>query len=432
VQSASTSPIGHVSQLVVTWVLMIPLFYFASKGILWFQTPLSNNELSSNYGVLVASGQHLGAITMAPIAVVLFLLFSSKVRSLTKRFFTQHVFAMLAILALVSSLWSQFPMRSLQYAFFMVVNICFALYLFDRFEPRQLLRVLFLFGWIVVLFSIVLSVFFPQYGISHRGDTLGEWNGIFVDKNTCSVVICYLLPVAFYVPLSGFWSRVSRFAYICASLLLIVMSESRTGWIVTAIILVYIGELSLFHSFKRADRMLVIAGSVFVALLIILLGAGHYAMLTYAMGKDPTMSGRTVIFSAAFVSILKHPIIGYGYSAFWNGLVGESANVSLAMHWITPAVDNGYLSIWLELGVVGLFLFIVSLVQAIKNAFFCSRFRNSYYISWCSCILIMAVISNTAERMIMIPNYLPWILYVVVCVSLSEEAKRIRQERAHG
>jgi exopolysaccharide production protein ExoQ len=78
------------------------------------------------------------------------------------------------------------------------------------------------------------------------------------------------------------------------------------------------------------------------------------------LGRDSTLTGRTQLWHECMVSILKRPMLGYGFDAFWRGMIGESARVTLAVHWLVPTAHNGALQLWLDLGAVGLTLFVVA------------------------------------------------------------------------
>jgi O-antigen ligase len=169
-----------------------------------------------------------------------------------------------------------------------------------------------------------------------------------------------------------------------------------------------------------------------VVALIIALAINYSSNITYLLDKDPTFSGRMKIWQYAALSIMKHPIFGYGYSAFWIGTEGRLSDAAstglLAAH-----AHNAYLEIWLELGAVGFGLFFYSIVKTIRNALFCLYTSNSSYVAWCVCVFCVVIVANIDESgLIMAPHCLPWILYVLACVGLSEEAKSIRLRRIRG
>jgi exopolysaccharide production protein ExoQ len=129
---------------------------------------------------------------------------------------------------------------------------------------------------------------------------------------------------------------------------------------------------------------------------------------------------------------MKRPLLGYGYQAFWHGLQGESANLSLAKGWIIPAAHDGFLDLWLGLGAVGVGLVIYSMLQAMRNAVICLRVGGSSAVEWYLCIVFVTLLCNIAGLTFIVPNCLAWILYVLACVGLSQEAKRIRLGMNHA
>jgi O-antigen ligase len=273
--------------------------------------------------------------------------------------------------------------------------------------------------------SILAALFFPKYGIDQRGDgTVGAWMGIFLSKNFCPIMEVFLLTAAFFLPPARAFSRVARAALIVLALLLIAMSQSRTGWVIAACLLVYVAFTHVLRKFRRKDA----ASIAFIfGMLAMVAGVAfwqYYSDIMLLLGKDPTLTGRTSIWRLAFASGMKHLYLGYGYEAFWHGLQGESANVSLADKWIVPAAHNGILDLWLGLGAVGVGLVLVSIGQAVRNAFICFRRGRSSSSEWYFCIVLLTLVCNIPEQTLMVPNYLAWIMYVVACVGLNNEAHR--------
>jgi O-antigen ligase len=97
---------------------------------------------------------------------------------------------------------------------------------------------------------------------------------------------------------------------------------------------------------------------VFAGVLIFAFGgSGDVAS---ALGRQSTFSGRTVIW-AALLPAVSDPILGTGFDSFWtspNVLIFQH-NLAL-IHWYHPEflneAHNGYLEVYLNLGVIGVCL----------------------------------------------------------------------------
>ena len=138
------------------------------------------------------------------------------------------------------------------------------------------------------------------------------------------------------------------------------------------------------------------------------------------------MSGRSQIWSAAFESILKHPLLGYGYAAFWSVLNGEMSNIVVATGWVVTGAHNGFLNVWIELGAVGLALVIATFVKAGKDALTCFKSNRSKSIDWYIGILFLTIVYNMDERTLVAQQNLTWMLFIIACVGLSEAARKVR------
>ena len=422
----------HISHLVVTWVLMMPLLYFASQGSFWFQNAASNNAQSGGFNSLAVISQtrEHTAVALMVFVMALVPIFSS-LKNLNNVVKTNKIFVILVLWAIVSSAWSQSPIHSFEFSLCLAANTLFAFYLYSRFGHKQLLKLLLLLGWVCIISSIILSLFFPQYGIDRTGLS-GEWKGMYVTKNICSIMTIFLLPGALCTSSTTLVTRIFRILYVGLSAFLVLMTQSATGKIALVALLCYIVFARFFVAFRKRDRAAIFITGVVIVVLLIITGITYSNNISYYLGKDPTLSGRTEIWTFALTSLEKRPMLGYGYMAFWRGLQGESAYASLVEGWTISSAHNGFLGIWLTLGAIGLGLVLYSLVRALKNAALCINAEESPYSNWCICIIILTVIIAIDEEQMMVPNDLTWILYILACIGLSEDARRIRLERNHG
>jgi exopolysaccharide production protein ExoQ len=98
----------------------------------------------------------------------------------------------------------------------------------------------------------------------------------------------------------------------------------------------------------------------------LLLGFGFGLNSTFAemLGRDPTLTDRTRIWSA-LLTMNTNPLIGTGYESFWLGRRLDLVFIKLHDH-INEAHD-GYLEVYLNLGLIGLSLLCVFLVVAYRN-----------------------------------------------------------------
>jgi exopolysaccharide production protein ExoQ len=409
------------------WVQMIPLLYFAQQGVWWFQNNRLNNALAGTFGSLAHStGGNL--VLDLPVFATIVLLLSSRTKEIVELCRRSRIFVALVVLAAASALWSQTPLRSFEWSICLALNTLYAFYLLRRFKPERLMALLLAFGWISLLASIAMAIFLPSYGVSYL-DGRGDWQGLYFHKNFCALTTVFLLPSAFYAPAQTVMSRLLRITYVGLSCFLVYMTQSRTGMLLLASLVLFSLAIRLVRRFAPGDRPIVLLTGSFMAVSVVALVASYWREIVYSVGKDPTLTGRTEIWQAVGASIMKRPLLGYGYMGFWQGFTGESANVSLQNGWAVSSSHNGFLEIWLTLGAIGVILILLSFAKAFAEAAACLLRRSSQYIEWDICIVFLTLVTAMDEEQMMIPNNLMWILYIVAAVGLAEE-KRLLHDRS--
>jgi O-antigen ligase len=422
-----------IARLFVSWVLLVPLMYIAGDGGFFFFGGQANNQLAAYYGALVSDPRRtvenaaMSVLVFGLLLVVLFPRFKS-VLGMVRR---HKVFAILAGWAAISCLWSQFPVVTLMWAPIAAFNVVFAFYLYRRFSPEQQMQLLLGLGWLCLVLNIILSMFFPQYGLDYEVAKVA-WRGMCSTKNLCSMTTSFLLPAAFYVPARSVFAKVSRVVYVGLSILVIFMTHSATGEIGLAFLLVFVAAMGPISRLRNRDRSiaLLLGATTALALVSTFLAAGKQILIL--LNRDPTLTGRTEIWASIIPAILQRPILGYGYQAFWRGYEGASANIALSNGWAVSSAHNSFLQVGLDLGLVGVALVMYTIVIALRNSFFCLRTVRSPYLTWCTCIVLITIVTTTDEVALMVPNSPVWLIYMLACIGLSEAASRIRLESSHG
>ncbi|MGA7245146.1 MAG: O-antigen ligase family protein [Terracidiphilus sp.] len=407
--------------LVVFWTSLVPLVYFASNGRLWFQSAADNNALSSQYGSLVTQSQKSQnlAVTAVVFTIVLALLLP-KLTIILQMLRKDVVFGALVGLSMASSLWSQFPERSLQWSMFLALDTAFIFYLHQRFTHEQTMQLLFLVGWVCLVVSIILALCFPAFGIDHTLST-PSWRGLYGQKNLCAMATVFWLSLAFYLPARSFIAKSARAVYICLSVALIVMTRSTTSDVVLGVLVAYVLATRMIQRFQFRDRIVTVLAASIAAISLLAAMIVNWTELAYLLGKDPTLTGRIGIWQAAWTSLMKHPLLGYGYRAFWEGYQGESANVALANGWAVTSAHNAFLGVWLDLGALGLAVVVYSLVRAVSQVLANLCTHASSYLGWCACIVFLTIVMSIDEGEMMIPNGLLWMLFMLASLGLLEK-----------
>jgi O-antigen ligase len=211
------------------------------------------------------------------------------------------------------------------------------------------------------------------------------------------------------------------------------MSQSRGAWITCGCLLVFAFVIKAGRQLRSRERVL---AYWIAAIALIIAGALAFAFLPdilQLLHKDITLSGRTDIWDALFISISKHPLLGYGYSAFWMGLRGESANVIIAVHWAALSyAENGVIELWLELGAIGVGLFVLAYFGAYRRLRrLISHGNLTPELFWYASTLFLVFVTNIQAGEIASANTMEWILFVIASAGINKKYREVSRPRVY-
>src|SRR5207302_9875896 len=147
-------------------------------------------------------------------------------------------------------------------------------------------------------------------------------------------------------------------AYACAgrSYVGLVLSDSMLAFRSLFAVLA-VGWLLRYMRTKQHSTRRILVASVVAAAIGLYFIDSHFAAVAAFLDRDVTLTGRTTIWGASLILGMDHPWIGHGFNAFWLGDEGSSGEVRKLAGWDVPSAHNGYLEIWLDLGICGLAAF---------------------------------------------------------------------------
>jgi exopolysaccharide production protein ExoQ len=280
-------------------------------------------------------------------------------------FFTRNVaLVVFLFFALISVFWSDFPFVCFKRWFRDLGNYFVILVVLSDPRPleagRTLLRRL---CYLLIPLSILLIKYYPLIAKQYEPwSGAAEFVGATTSKNMLGV-LCLVSGIFF------FWDTVTRwperkerrtkrillvnFAFIGMTLWLLTLSNSATSRVCLVIgCLVILATCS--KTFKRhPDFLKVLIPMCFILYVVLAFGFDLNGRLASLVGRDPTLTDRTDLWKI-LLSMNTNPLVGTGYESFWLGprllYVWQHAFVG------ANEAHNGYLEIYLNLGLIGGFL----------------------------------------------------------------------------
>lgn len=417
-----------ITKSIIAYILLYPLVFFSARGSFSFETQSTNNQVMAG-ATLIAGSSAWGRLQLETVIAygIVLLAMAPVFRSVVLLAMRNKALLALPFLAILSSVWSQEPVKSALYGSFALVLTLFSFYLVQRFPAEQQLQLLVRVGAVAAVLSCVLALWAPSVGVDHK-TTLAAWQGIFPHKNVCGIVMCFMLTPVLYWKTGGLARKCGRLAYILLALALIVLSQSRTAWILAGLSLLFAGALRIMLRLRFRESLIIL--SLVLGLIIGGVSAARYVApsVLQFLGKDMTLTGRTQIWAACLQSIAKAPMLGYGYDAFWlASLKGESGKVAMATGFLGIGyAENGILELWLELGLLGVTVLLVSLGKACVNVRHCLTRGSPPHVRWYISVLFLTILGILDGDKFMFPHMIEWVLYTVAYAGLSVEAATIR------
>jgi len=265
------------------------------------------------------------------------------------------VFA-IPIVAMLSYGWSPVPAQALKFGIQMTLGIVVAVYVAARFAPHEIARSLFLAGLVAVIMVA------PEMGNFGNRGPWGEKN-IFAVRMVC--VMLAAMAVAFNKH-EYMWLRLAAFPLIPITYVYVIIAQSATSLVFASGSILGMLTIWLFWSRFSAIRHLrsffmvfLLIAAVFIAYILANIGDRLYADFLDSLGKDTTLTGRTMLWDAADRITTEKPMLGTGAEGFWVWNRGDAATLLELSHkdpGTKFSFHNSYLEMQVHFGYVGLVL----------------------------------------------------------------------------
>ena len=414
-EQSSSAPVStSVLNEAYAWLALLPMLFITVGGNI---ATADSGPVAFRFTAMEDASPGRKLMRFGCSLLILFLL-TARLRAVAEVCKRAKLLFLLPALAFVSVAWSHNVSHALVDAANLAVTTLLAVYLFVRYPREKLLSFLMLGAFVSLVLSILAVVAVPAIGMDAYQD--GAWRGIFGQRNNCAMICVLFLTLAAHSGASSFVERTMRGSVIGLSLLFIVMSGSRTGWLAAVIALAVSGGLKLLARAASVERVLMLMLAAIALFLVVYGVTTNLTELLAVLDKDPTMSQRTVIWAEVLPSIAKHPLIGYGYSSFWNGLNGDSMQAVLTTGWMEGQAQDGYLDVLLQLGLLGLvpliFLFVRGFIHGARAL---EQRRADNVVRLSIVLLLLVLLENIGESSFLLPLGMPWFYALLSLLVLS-------------
>lgn len=330
-----------------------------------------------------------------------------------------------AALACISALWSLAPSMSLYHGAQLLMTILVGFMLCATWPGIRILQFLFLALLTAQLLSLVMVAFKPSWGIA----PWGEWKGAFTHKNELASMMALQIIAALMLFLYG-WRRMLTGVALALAVLLLVMSRSGTGLIA---LLVGLSLLPLALAYSRSMSLFSMCAGLllmFCAALITGIALSSIDIVELAvdgLGKDITLTGRTVLWDFGIEAFLERPWLGHGFKGYWESPHTTALNLHFVMGQELWFFHNLFVEVAVAFGVMGPILLAAGLFVAFRRALATFAAERTSVSLWPLLFILFLVPYVLAENPLFQNHGLLQLLFVVaMCARFDSGARELR------
>lgn len=318
---------------------------------------------------------------------------------LSKSFYRQNLFLLLFLGCVAASIsWSSEPMLSFKRFVALLSVVFFAGFIAWRYSLE---RIAFLFGCVIgaaALVGLIFALIRPDIAFISGGIRDGAFRGVFAEKNAGArlnaIAILLLLPMI---------RQRNPLAMLYGLFALIAIGLAQSA---TAIALIVAGTASYAYFIAlirlRINRSLL---AFMAATLVFFLLCGvlyaNYAMLLELVGRDPSLTDRTLIWELLQPLIDAQFLKGYGFGAFW---ASADADAFITRWGYIGNAHSGYVETLLNGGLIQLIALLLMFAQTLAKRYRAITADQSARYQTCALVIIgLFVVTNYVAYVI--PNY---------------------------
>ena len=337
-------------------------------------------------------------------------------RSLT--FLRTNVWVLLLLgLAFISISWSSIPDIALRKVISLIGTTLFAVYLASRYSFEQQLKI---YGWtfgISIICSFIFALALPKYGISSLDAVSGTWRGIYPHKNGLGESMFASFLTFYFLSISSKKNKLLFRIFCLLSIVLILFGKSATSLVSVVFIFAIAQGLDFISLKSKTSVLLTLLFIIFSAFLVFLLVINFSAFLE-ANNKDITLTGRIPLWESLWGFIQQKFWLGYGYGSFFSGVHRETDLLWKVHRWNPVHAHNGYIQLWLHLGLVGLLMFIFGYFKCLFNSLFKYLIFKDLKMLWVFLFLLYTVTLNLTEVSFLGNQGFIWIISLAAIYSM--------------
>ena len=365
--------LGRDRTVRTSWGLWVPILWF---GIICSR-PVSawiHSSQSTDFAIRYSESSPIDAAAYGLLVLAGLLVLNTRAHRLRVLAQSNAPILLFFFYTALSLSWSDDPAVAFKRWIKSIGDLIVVLVLLTEEDHEGAIRRMYLRVASVLLpLSVLFILYYPGIGTMYDPtDRVTMYTGVTTFKNLLGITCMACGLVALWSLIAAIQDREDpdRKRHIAAyginlllALGLVLRADSMTSF--SAFVLA--GIVMTATSFRWVQRR----RPVIVGIIAAVVGVAGFALfldsggaLVEALGRNPTLTGRTMIWRAVLAQKI-NPLIGAGFESFWMGDRMESV-WSMSQYGVQEAHD-GYLETYLNLGWVGIALLATMIVTGYRN-----------------------------------------------------------------
>ena len=382
-------------------------------------------EMGSAEALSSESAERLRLLLLPTILMAPFL-FLLRAKAIIRLLCDHPTLPLLLAWVWTTTIWSVAPDISGRRALALTANTLIACFVAVAYPPSAIVRRLFGVVAAILVLSVGFAALWPSLAFMPGS---GEFRGVFTHKNGMGNLLVLAAALAVVGARSGILSPLTWAAVFAAVAALVVPTSSSTALLLLLFLIALQLPLGVVKLPPRtATVAMTFVGIAAVAIALPLFFGQNRIFI--ALGRDPTLTGRTEVWAFVRGLIDQHPLLGYGYEAMFDRADIKEQLFNL-VGWHAPNAHNGYLELWLGTGLIGLLLtltfLLVGLVRAWRHLLVDP---DSVAATLAYIYLPIYLFRNFSESDLLVQSEFTWIIAVLAVLAVGQERKHLEARRA--
>ena len=336
---------------------------------------------------------------------------------------------LLTALTYFSFLWSQSPEFTLFTSRDILMMTCFGLYFSARFTLKEQVELVGLTLFIGAIVSTICVIALPNVAMHIGDDHAGAFKGIYGHKNHFGGMMIFMWLTFFALPKDNL--KIYKYFGMMFSIFLILLSTSKTSLVIT---LLLISVMFFYKNFRWKGKISVVLLDIGILIVgcLSVLGFTYWVELLSGLGRDSTLTGRTPVWGVMMSKLMERPFLGFGRGGFFAPKSPYALEAGQVVHsgWIPPHGHNGFLDLAVDVGLIGLALFLIiyliTFARALKRAYASHNPEDFFPLAF----LLLLFMNNVTESLLLYQTNIYWVIFITISFTLSQNESIIEDEES--